>query len=238
MRLTCNYIDLVNNVIVFSKEFMSALQSDIEIVKSNRNSNLRYVSSEGYIERPDKRQEVITFATSEGLELEYIFKKKFNKRINLNSSLLKSYALYFLFLDIEDNISCESKKITPNELWEIKVIYNLIQGENESFFKDNLEFIQSYLTRNYEYKNGSIRDFVEKNEFYINGDFDNWFSAIKYIIEQEKPKRDNDFEPDYNQTYNRREIERDNFDALTDGQYGDFDDFNGDIDHLRDSMGY
>lgn len=38
--------------------------------------------------------------------------------------------------------------------------------------------------------------------------------------------------------YSRDDAERDTFDALTDGQYGDYDDFNGDMDSLRDAMGY
>ena len=47
---------------------------------------------------------------------------------------------------------------------------------------------------------------------------------------------DNDYDSgDY---YSRDDAERDTFDALTDGQYGDYDDFNGDMDLLRDAMGY
>lgn len=38
--------------------------------------------------------------------------------------------------------------------------------------------------------------------------------------------------------YSRDDADRDTFDALTDGQYGDYDDFNGDFDSLRDGMGY
>lgn len=231
-----NYIELVNNVIVFNKEFITKLTSEIETLKSNRNSNLHYIQR-GELRYSNREQELFSFSENEDVELDYIFKKKFNRRINLNSALLKAYALYFLFLDRED-ISCESKKITPNELWEIKVVHDLIQGENETFFKKKLEIIQSYLTRNYHYKSGSIRDFIEKNEFYVIGNYDNWFSAIEYIVEQEKPKTYNNFEPDYDQAYDRREIERDNFDALSDGQYGDFDNFSGDFDSLRDSMGY
>jgi hypothetical protein len=41
--------------------------------------------------------------------------------------------------------------------------------------------------------------------------------------------------PDY---YSQDDADRDTFDALTDGQYGDYDDFNGDFDSLRDSIGY
>lgn len=38
--------------------------------------------------------------------------------------------------------------------------------------------------------------------------------------------------------YSRDDADRDTFDALTDGQYGDYDDFGGDMDSLRDAMGY
>ena len=38
--------------------------------------------------------------------------------------------------------------------------------------------------------------------------------------------------------YSNRDADRDTFDALTDGQYGDYDDFGGDMDSLRDAMGY
>lgn len=38
--------------------------------------------------------------------------------------------------------------------------------------------------------------------------------------------------------YSHDDADRDTFDALTDGQYGDYDDFNGDFDSLRDAMGY
>ena len=47
---------------------------------------------------------------------------------------------------------------------------------------------------------------------------------------------EDDYEPgDY---YSQDDADRDTFDALTDGQYGDYDDFNGDFDSLRDAMGY
>lgn len=49
---------------------------------------------------------------------------------------------------------------------------------------------------------------------------------------------DEDYSYDSGDYYSRDDAERDTFDALTDGQYGDYDDFNGDMDSLRDAMGY
>ncbi|MDQ2769895.1 MAG: hypothetical protein M3Y54_05275 [Bacteroidota bacterium] len=43
---------------------------------------------------------------------------------------------------------------------------------------------------------------------------------------------------DFDYSYSARDAERDTFDALTDGQYGDYDDWGGNMDHLRDAMGY
>ncbi len=40
------------------------------------------------------------------------------------------------------------------------------------------------------------------------------------------------------ESYSSRDADRDTFDALTDGQYGSYDDFGGDMDSLRDAMGY
>lgn len=54
--------------------------------------------------------------------------------------------------------------------------------------------------------------------------------------------RANDYEDNYqNNNYDYKDNNysgRDTFDALTDGQYGDYDDWGGDWDNLRDSMGY
>lgn len=233
------YISLVNNIIAFSEEFMSALKSDIYLEKIKKIESLINL---GY-ETPEYNQKLFTFSNSEGLDLDGIFKKRFNRRINLNSALLKAYALYYLFLT-KENILCESKKITPNELWEIKVINNLIQGESESYFKSNFDDITDYLKHNYEYSQGSIRDFIENNEFYTNGSFDNWISAIEFIVKQVKLNSNNSYYDDdsyYDEMYEqreRRDIERENFDALTDGQYGNFNDFDGDFDSLRDSIGF
>lgn len=67
--------------------------------------------------------------------------------------------------------------------------------------------------------------FSEQAQEMLRQKFEKW--------EQEEDGQDtyetNDWDNDH---------ERDNFDALTDGQYGDYDDWNGDWDTLRDSMGY
>lgn len=49
-----------------------------------------------------------------------------------------------------------------------------------------------------------------------------------------------DYEDNYqNNNYrDSNDSDRDTFDALTDGQYGDYDDWGGGWDNLRDSMGY
>lgn len=55
------------------------------------------------------------------------------------------------------------------------------------------------------------------------------------------PVEDDDYDDGYQDSgdyYSRDDADRDTFDALTDGQYGDYDDFNGNFDSLRDAMGY
>jgi hypothetical protein len=56
-------------------------------------------------------------------------------------------------------------------------------------------------------------------------------------------ENDNEYDDDYdsNDYYEKPDYERDNFYALTDGQYGDYDDWReegGDMDSLRDGLGY
>ena len=51
-------------------------------------------------------------------------------------------------------------------------------------------------------------------------------------------RRDEADDYDSSDEYSAREAERDTFDALTDGQYGDYDDFDGDMDGLRDALGW
>lgn len=56
--------------------------------------------------------------------------------------------------------------------------------------------------------------------------------------EQENEDYDDQYENDPNDSYDWDEEE---FDALTDGQYGDYDDFRengGDLDYLRDVLGF
>ncbi len=55
---------------------------------------------------------------------------------------------------------------------------------------------------------------------------------------EESPEDDDCGYDDHEPSYSRRDAERDTFDALTDGQYGDYDDFGGDMDSLRDALGY
>lgn len=64
--------------------------------------------------------------------------------------------------------------------------------------------------------------------------YQDWEAAQAELDEQEEY---NDY--DYYDNYNDREA--DIFDALTDGQYGDYDDWKengGDIDSLKDSLGF
>ncbi len=60
----------------------------------------------------------------------------------------------------------------------------------------------------------------------------------KEVVLNAPDEDDYDDRDDDNYSYNARDAERDTFDALTDGQYGDYDDWGGDMDHLRDAMGY
>ena len=50
-----------------------------------------------------------------------------------------------------------------------------------------------------------------------------------------------DYDYDYREDYDDNDYERDTFDALTDGQYGDYDEWRengGDIGSLMDALGY
>jgi hypothetical protein len=66
----------------------------------------------------------------------------------------------------------------------------------------------------------------------------------KFSDEENDEDYEQDGEEDYEQDYDDRDdhdYERDTFDALTDGQYGDYDDWReggGDMDSLRDGLGY
>lgn len=51
-------------------------------------------------------------------------------------------------------------------------------------------------------------------------------------------KRQRQYDEDAEDRAIRRERDRDNFDALTDGQYGNFEDWDGDFDNLYDKIGF
>jgi broad specificity phosphatase PhoE len=64
--------------------------------------------------------------------------------------------------------------------------------------------------------------------------YGNWEDEQEYYADYENPYDYN--QPDYYQDY-----ERDTFDALTDGQYGSYDDWRengGDLDGLMDGLGF
>ena len=63
-------------------------------------------------------------------------------------------------------------------------------------------------------------------------------SQLQAELTRQQMAADEDDSYDSGDYYSRDDAERDTFDALTDGQYGDYDDFNGDTDSLRDAMGY
>jgi len=71
-------------------------------------------------------------------------------------------------------------------------------------------------------------------QFAVDSHFENQFSN------DENDDEDSEYEQDYNDR-DDHDYDRDTFDALTDGQYGDYDDWRdggGDFDSLRDGMGY
>jgi hypothetical protein len=76
-------------------------------------------------------------------------------------------------------------------------------------------------------------------QFVVDSFFENQFSD-----DENDGDTENEYEEDYEQDYDYRDdhdYNRDTFYALTDGQYGDYDDWReggGDFDSLRDGMGY
>lgn len=59
-----------------------------------------------------------------------------------------------------------------------------------------------------------------------------WAKLDEKEAKFDEPDDDDDYE-----NYSSRDRDRDTFDALTDGQYGDYDDWNGNSDALEDAMG-
>lgn len=84
---------------------------------------------------------------------------------------------------------------------------------------------------------------IEDNTPIINGFIQGVKENVDIFIEEELEE---EYEEDYdhydsNDYYDEPDYERDTFDALTDGQYGDYDDWRdggGDMDSLRDGLGY
>lgn len=73
-------------------------------------------------------------------------------------------------------------------------------------------------------------------DFSISEDGQNKLSEKYETWENEQEDYD-----DYDNYDDYHDYERDTFDALTDGQYGDYDDFRengGDMDSLRDALGF
>ena len=71
------------------------------------------------------------------------------------------------------------------------------------------------------------RDFSENDDY-------------EYEDDEEMYDNGGDCDP-YDDPYDDNDYERDTFNALTDGQYGDYDEWRergGDIDSLMDSLGY
>lgn len=65
--------------------------------------------------------------------------------------------------------------------------------------------------------------------------------GIKKLNEKYEEWENEQTEDDYDNYDDYNDYERDTFDALTDGQYGDYDDWRengGDIDSLMDRLGY
>jgi hypothetical protein len=70
----------------------------------------------------------------------------------------------------------------------------------------------------------------EETQNHLNEKYETW-----------ENEQDEDYEEDDYYERDDRDYERDNFDALTDGQYGSYDDFidnGGDMDNLNDALGY
>lgn len=66
-------------------------------------------------------------------------------------------------------------------------------------------------------------------------------NASEYEDDEEMYDNGGDCDPYYDPYEDDYDYERDTFDALTDGQYGDYDEWKergGDIDSLMDSLGY
>ena len=104
-------------------------------------------------------------------------------------------------------------------------------------------FYEKFLNQENFFKEESISEFsVNYETLPIISEF---VSVIKDKFDKILKAEDDDDDEEYyqkdNSYYQRDDYDRDTFNALTDGQHGDYDDWNdngGDFDSLRDGLGY
>lgn len=133
------------------------------------------------------------------------------------------YDDYWINYDGENTLRLDSYALVGDEK-HFKLVCLSYASEEQQFRK--VSFERRYYKHTYyiDYRNCRLATTSEIDEFEIKS------------LERYQMLRDAASQEIYESEI-RKENERDNFDALTDGQFGDFDEFNGDNSSLRDGLG-
>lgn len=171
-------------------------------------------------------------------------------------AILKNFGLQSVFLSRDDNnqvtigsyiTECSSKRdisegIDPNTVLELPFMLTTDEFLNKCF-KINRRFENPFDLENEffgdEYDLDEDIDMIFEDEYDLDEEME-VISDVDFDFEEDEYGL-NDANYNYSSNHNESDYERDTFDALTDGQYDDYEDWKedgGDIDSLRDSLGY